>query len=124
MNAGTLSIGTADAACSLAEGVPIRVCAGAKLLLPTAAKAVAASPIKLDSAGKNFAKIILPVNQTCASLAVRDMYESSKWTTLPEGTYGSSESNAEFVRDDLFVGPGVLTVGASPTPNGVMFLIY
>ena len=124
VNGGTLAIGTADADCSLAVGIPIRVCTGAKLLLPTVTNAVAASPIKLDGAGKNSAKVILPVNQTCASLAVRDVYESTEWTALPEGTYGSSESAAEFVRDDLFVGPGVLTVGAAPTPNGVMFLIY
>lgn len=124
VNGGTLAIGTADADCSLAVGIPIRVCTGAKLLLPTVTNAVAASSIKLDGAGKNSAKVILPVNQTCASLAVRDVYESNEWTTLPEGTYGSSESNAEFVRDDLFVGPGVLTVGEAPTPNGVMFLIY
>ena len=124
VNGGTLAIGTADADCSLAVGIPIRVCTGAKLLLPTVTNAVAASSIKLDGAGKNSAKVILPVNQTCASLAVRDVYESNEWTTLPEGTYGSSESAAEFVRDDLFVGPGVLTVGEAPTPNGVMFLIY
>ena len=29
----------------------------------------------------------------------------------------------EFVRDDLFVGPGVLTVGEAKT-RGAMFLIY
>ena len=124
VNGGTLAIGTADADCSLAVGIPIRVCTGAKLLLPTVTNAVAASSIKLDGAGKNSAKVILPVNQTCASLAVRDVYESDEWTTLPSGTYGSSESAAEFVRDDLFVGPGVLRVGAAPTPNGVMFLVY
>lgn len=123
VNAGTLAIGTAAADCSIAVGIPIRVCAGASLLLPTVTNSVAASPIKLDSAGKNFAKIILPVDQTCASLAVRYMYESSDWSTLPKGTYGSSESSAEFVRDDLFVGPGVLTVGEAKA-RGVRFLIY
>ncbi len=123
VNGGTLAIGTDDADCSLAVGIPIRVCTGAKLLLPTVTNAVAASSIKLDGAGKNSAKVILPVNQTCASLAVRDVYESDEWTTLPSGTYGSSESAAEFVRDDLFVGPGVLTVGEAKT-RGVMFLIY
>lgn len=29
---------------------------------------------------------------------------------VPEGTYGSSESNAQYKRDDLFTGTGVLTV--------------
>ena len=123
VNAGTLAIGTDTADCSIAVGIPIRVCAGAKLLLPTTTNAVAASSIKLDGAGKNSAKVILPVNQTCASLAVRDVYESDEWTTLPSGTYGSSESAAEFVRDDLFVGPGVLTVGEAKA-RGVLFLVY
>ena len=124
VNAGTLSIGTADAACTLAEGVPIRVCAGAKLLLPTAAKAVAASPLKLDSHGKNFAKVVLPVDQACASLAVRDVSEGAEWTALPDGTYGSSASAAEFVDDDRFAGPGILTVGAAETVPGTVLLVW
>ena len=124
VNGGTLSIGTAAADCALAEGIPIRVCTGASLLLPTETNAVAASPIKLDGAGKNRAKVILPVNQTCASLAVRDVYESDAWTALPAGTYGSSVSGAEFVRDDLFAGPGVLTVGPAAPSTDVMLLIW
>ena len=124
VNGGTLAIGTADADCALAEGIPIRVCTGASLLLPTVTNAVAASPIKLDGAGKNRAKVILPVNQSCASLSVRDVYESDAWTTLPAGTYGSSGSGAEFVRDDLFAGPGVLTVGSAAPSTDVMLLIW
>ena len=124
VNAGTLAIGTAAADCSLAVGIPIRVCTGAKLLLPTVTNAVATSPIKLDSAGKNCAKVILPVNQSCASLSVRDVYESTEWTTLPAGTYGSTASGAEFVRDDLFAGPGVLTVGPAAPSTDVMLLIW
>ena len=123
VNGGTLAIGTVDADCSLSDGLPIRVCRGAKLFLPKS-NAVANSPIKIDGSAEAFGKIELPINQTCASLAVRDVFESDEWDDLPEGTYGSSESAAEFVRDDLFVGPGVLRVGAAPTPNGIMFLIY
>lgn len=122
VNGGTLAIGTADADCSLSDGLPIRVCRGAKLFLPKS-NAVANSPIKIDGSAEAFGKIELPINQACASLAVRDVFESDEWTTLPSGTYGSSESAAEFVRDDLFVGPGVLTVGEAKT-RGVMFLIY
>ncbi len=120
---GCLALGSAEYGIMLADNLPIRVCAGAKLILPSR-NAVAKNPVKIDGSAEAFGKVELPVNQTCASLAVRDVYESTEWTTLPEGTYGSSESNAEFVRDDLFVGPGVLTVGEAPTPNGVMFLIY
>ena len=124
VNAGTLSIGTADAACTLAEGVPIRVCAGAKLLLPTAAKAVAASPLKLDSTGPNHATVVLPVDQACSALYTRDLTETDAWTILAEGTYGSSESAAEIVNDDLFSGPGTLTVGAPAARTDVMLLIW
>ena len=123
VNGGTLAIGTSENECLLTAGLLIRVCRGAKLLA-NHANSLNGIAVKLDGAGGDFAKVILPGDRICASLAVRDVYESTEWDDLPEGTYGSSESNAEFVRDDLFVGPGVLCVGAAPTPNGVMFLIY
>ncbi len=120
--AGCLALGNAEHGITLAANLPVRVCAGAKLILPSS-NAIAKSPLKIDGSAEVFGKVELPVNQTCASLAVRDVFESTDWTTLPSGTYGSSESAAEFVRDDLFVGPGVLTVGEAKT-RGVMFLIY
>ena len=122
VNGGTLALGSVEYGITLADNLPIRVCAGAKLILPSG-NAVAKNPLKIDGSGGAFGKIELPVNQTCASLAVRDVFVSDEWATLPSGTYGSSESAAEFVRDDLFVGPGVLTVGEAKA-RGVMFLIY
>ena len=122
VNCGTLALGNAEYGITLANNLPIRVCAGATLK-PVAAKSIEKASLKIDGSGGAFGKVELSRSQTCASLAVRDVYESTEWTTLPEGTYGSSESNAEFVRDDLFVGPGVLTVGEAKT-RGVMFLIY
>ena len=50
--------------------------------------------------------------------------ESTEWTTLPQGTYGSSASAAEFVRDDLFTGSGTLTVGSAAPNTDVMLLIW
>ena len=123
VNAGTLALGTATESCLLTAGVPIRVCRGAKLFLPKT-ETLSDNPIKLDGSWGEYGTVELPVDQRVASVFVRDIAESDAWTTLPEGTYGSSESAAEFVRDDLFVGPGVLRVGAAPTPNGIMFLIY
>ena len=123
VNGGTLAIGTSENECLLTAGLLIRVCRGAKLLA-NHANSLNGIAVKLDGAGGDFAKVILPGDRICASLAVRDVYESTEWDDLPEGTYGSSESAAEFVRDDLFVGPGVLRVGAAPTPSGIMFLIY
>jgi len=126
VSGGTLALGDAEHGITLADNLPIRVCAGAKLILPKSG-AVEKCPLKIDGSAEAFGKVELPVNQTCASLAVRDVFESDEWTTLPDGTYGSSDSGAKFVRDDLFVGPGVLMVGEEPTPitpDSVQFLIY
>ena len=120
--AGCLALGNAEHGITLAANLPIRVCAGATLK-PVAAKSIEKAALKIDGSGGAFGKVELSRSQTCAALAVRDVFESDEWTTLPSGTYGSSESAAEFVRDDLFVGPGVLTVGEAKT-RGAMFLIY
>ncbi len=120
---GCLALGNAEYGITLANNLPIRVCAGATLK-PVAAKSIEKASLKIDGSGGAFGKVELSRSQTCASLAVRDVFESDEWTTLPEGTYGSSESSAEFVRDDIFTGPGVLRVGAAPTPSGLMFMIY
>ena len=122
VNGGTLALGSAEYGITLADNLPIRVCAGATLK-PVAAKSIEKAALKIDGSGGAFGKVELSRSQTCASLVVRDVFESDEWDDLPEGTYGSSESSAEFVRDDLFVGPGVLTVG-KPKSRGVMFLIY
>ena len=121
--AGSLALGNAEYGIRLKAGLPVRVCAGAKLVLQKR-NAIAKSQIKIDGAGDAFGTVVLAADQICASLAVRDVSESTAWTTLPEGTYGSSESGAEFVRDDLFTGTGILHVGAEPPPAGVLFLVY
>lgn len=123
VNAGTLAIGTAEADCSLADGLPIRVCRGAKLFLPKG-NAVANNPLKFDGSCGEYGTVELPVDQRIASVAVRDVFESEEWTTLPQGTYGSSASAAEFVRDDLFVGPGTLRIGPAAPTTDVMLLIW
>ena len=112
VNGGSLALGNSEYGITLADGLPVRVCAGATLILPSR-DAVANSPLKIDGSGGAFGKVELPVNQTCTSLAIRDVFESDDWTELPEGTYGATGSGAENVRDDLFAGPGVLTVGAT-----------
>ena len=123
--AGCLALGNSEYGIQLANGLPVRVCAGATLK-PIAANAIEKAALKIDGSAEAFGKVELSMNQTCASLSVRDVFESNEWTTLPEGTYGSSESSAEFVRDDIFTGSGVLYVGTAPAPapTGVMFLIY
>lgn len=49
-----------------------------------------------------------------AGVDTHDVFDSQDWKTLKSGVYGSSESGAEFVRDDLFSGSGTLTVARSP----------
>ena len=85
VNGGTLAIGTADADCSLADGLPIRVCRGAKLFLPKR-NAVANNPLKFDGTCGEYGTVELPVDQLIASVAVRDVFESDAWATLPAGT--------------------------------------
>ena len=123
VNAGTLALGTATESCSLTAGVPIRVCRGAKLILPQTGT-LSGNPVKLDGSCGEYGTVELPVDQRIASLSVRDVAESDAWTTLPEGTYGSSASSAEFARDDLFTGSGILTVGAAPPNTNVMLMIW
>ena len=123
VNGGTLSLGSADYGITLADGLPIRVCAGAKLILPSR-NAVAKSSLKIDGSGGAFGTVELPVDQRIASVSIRDVFDSEEWTTLPEGEYGSSDSSAEFIRDDLFTGPGVLTVGSAVPSTDVMLLIW
>ncbi len=120
---GCLALGNSEYGIQLKAGLPVRVCAGATLK-PVAAKAIERAALRIDGSAEAFGKVELSRSQICASLAVRDVYESDEWDDLPEGTYGSSESAAEFVRDDIFTGPGVLRVGAAPTPSGLMFMIY
>ena len=111
VNGGTLALGSADYGIRLKAGLPVRVCAGASLLLPQHS-AIARNPLRIDGSGGAFGKVVLSGNSPCASLEVRDVFESTEWTTLPNGTYGATGSGAEFVRDDLFAGTGVLAVGA------------
>ena len=111
VNAGTLALGNADHGIRLTAGLPVRVCAGASLLLPYH-NAISRNPLRIDGSGGAFGKVVLSGNSPCASLEVRDVFESAEWTTLPNGTYGATGSGAEFVRDDLFAGAGVLAVGA------------
>jgi len=60
-------------------------------------------------------EISADVEARSRKLCWRDYPETPEWQYLPSGTYGSSDSGAEFVRDDLFTGAGVLVVSPEPT---------
>ena len=125
---GCLALGSTDYGITLAEGLPVRVCAGATLKLP-AEKALKKNPVQIDGSAGAFGKIVLPVDQVCRSLSVRDVFESEEWTTLPGGYYGSSEAaglddRVEFVRDDLFAGPGVLRAGTPAAEAATLIMVW
>ena len=126
VNAGVLSLGTADRGCALANNLPVRVCAGATLVAPRP-DAVKKSVLWFDGAGGQFGRVELPdgVTAQCKKAFWRDYPKTPEWQSLPRGTYGSSDSgvSGEFVRDDLFVGTGTLRVVADDRiPPTIMIL--
>ena len=124
VNAGTLALGDKDRACVLAEDLPIRVCAGATLSVPNADSLIG-TILKMDGAAGWFGTVELPegVAAQCKEAYWRDYPETTEWQSLPSGIYGSSESLATIVRDDLFTGSGTLTVGDS-SPASTMILLW
>ncbi len=124
VNAGTLSLGDADHACSLAEDLPVRVYAGATLSVPHP-DSLQGTILRMDGAAGWFGKVELPegVAAQCKEAYWRDYPETPEWQSLPSGIYGSSESMATIVRDDLFSGTGTLTVGES-SPASTMIILW
>lgn len=66
----------------------------------------------MDGAAGWFGKVEMPAGVTaqCKKAYWRDYPETAEWQSLPRGVYGSSESAAPNVRDDLFSGTGTLCV--------------
>ena len=112
-NAGVLALGTTNHACTLAKDLPVRVCAGATLVVPRP-DAVKKNTVWFDGAGEQFGRVELPdgVAARCKKAFWRNWPKTPEWKSLPRGTYGSSYSgvSGEFVRDDLFSGTGTLRV--------------
>ena len=109
---------------ALAEGLPVRIYANATLSVPHA-DSLKGTILKMDGAAGWFGTVEIPagVEANCEKLFVRDYPDSPEWTELRRGTYGSSESPAQFARDDLFSGGGVLYVGPS-RDSGTMILLW
>ena len=124
VNAGTLTLGDATHACSLAKGLQIRVYANATLSVPNA-DSLQKTILRMDGAAGWYGKVELPsgVSASCKKLYVRDYPETPEWQSLVRGVYGSSESSAEFVRDDLFAGAGTLTVESDDVIQPTMFIV-
>ena len=124
VNAGTLSLGDATHACSLAEDLPVRVYANATLSVPHP-DSLQGTILRMDGAAGWFGKVELPagVEAQCKAAFWRDYPETPDWQELPRGVYGSSESPAAFVRDDLFTGSGTLLVGAGSRSSTMILLL-
>ena len=124
VNAGTLRLGTAARGCQLTPGIDVRVCAGATLTVPKA-RSISRTFLRMDGAGDQFGTVDLPdgVEERCRRLYVRNWPAEPEWTCLPPGIYGSSESGADNVRDDLFSGTGTLHVLTDETSTPAMLIL-
>ena len=93
------------------EELPIRIFANATLKLPNASSATG-NILKFDGAAGWFGKVEVPagVAVKCSKAYWRDYPETQEWQALKRGIYGSSESGAPNVRDDLFSGAGTLQI--------------
>ncbi len=111
VNAGSLQLGTADNSCQLAKDLPIRIYANATLKLPNDSSTTG-NILKFDGAAGWFGKVEVPegVAAKCKKAYWRDYPETAEWQVLKRGIYGSSESGAPNVRDDLFSGAGTLQI--------------
>ena len=125
VNAGSLALGSATGACNLAKDLPIRLFAGATLKLPNA-NSTGGTLLHFDGSAGWFGKVEIPsgVTAKCKKAYWRDYPETPEWQSLPRGVYGSSESAAQFVRDDLFSGQGTLQIVADDCIDATMLLIY
>ena len=109
VNAGILTLGTADRECALAKGLDVRVCSGAQLAVPREG-GLRGLFLRIDAVDGATGTVQLGADTTCKKLYVRDWPADPEWTTLPRGVYGSSASGAPNVRDDLFSGTGTVRV--------------
>lgn len=116
VNAGVLTLGTADLSCSLANNLPIRICAGATLAVPRA-DAVKKNLLQFDGAAAQFGKVEVPegVAAKCKKAYWRDYPETQEWQNLRRGVYTGDEAtalaNPKVVYDpEHFSGAGTLEV--------------
>lgn len=116
VNAGVLTLGTADLSCSLANNLPIRICAGATLAVPRA-DAVKKNLLQFDGAAAQFGKVEVPegIAAKCWKAYWRDYPETREWQNLSRGVYTGDEAtalaNPKVVYDpEHFSGAGTLEV--------------
>jgi len=122
VNAGVLTLGTANAACSLRRNLDVRVCSGAELAVPRT-DAIKGTFLRLDGVDGQFGTVTLDADTSCKKCYLRDWPVAPEWETLPRGSYGSSDSAAENIRDDLFAGTGILDVKTDDQKDPTILLV-
>ena len=115
VNAGVLTLGTAEYDCKLASDLPIRICAGATLGLPRT-DTVNRNTMWFDGAAGQFGKIEVTkgVAAKCKKAYWRDYPETDEWHPILRGIYTGDAATALAVGaiydPDHFSGTGTMEV--------------
>ena len=115
VNAGVLTLGTAEYDCKLASDLQIRICAGATLGLARV-DTVKRNTMWFDGAAGHFGKIEVPegVAAKCKKAYWRDYPETDEWQTILRGVYTGDAETAIAVGaiydPDHFAGKGTMEV--------------
>ena len=115
VNAGVLTLGTAEYDCKLASDLPIRICAGATLELARV-DTVKRNTMWFDGAAGQFGKIELPegIAAKCKKAYWRDYPETDEWHPILRGIYTGDAATALAVGaiydPDHFSGTGTMEV--------------
>ena len=115
VNAGVLTLGTAEAGCALAKDLPIRICSGATLGLPRA-DTVKLNTMWFDGAAGQFGKIEVQegVAAKCKKAYWRNYPETDEWQPILRGVYTGDAATSIAVGaiydPDHFAGSGTIEV--------------
>ena len=115
VNAGVLTLGTAEYSCMLSGDLQIRICAGATLGLPRV-DAIGRNMVWFDGAAGQFGKIEVPegVAAKCKKAYWRNYPETDEWQSILRGIYTGDPTTALAVGaiydPDHFSGAGTIEV--------------
>ena len=115
VNAGVLTLGTAEAGCALAKDLPIRICSGATLGLPRA-DTVKLNTMWFDGVAGHFGKIEVQegVAAKCKKAYWRNYPETDEWQPILRGVYTGDAATSIAVGaiydPDHFAGSGTIEV--------------
>ena len=120
VNAGPLTLGSADSPCVLSTNVPVRIFANATVSLPRG-DTLAGNELRFDGTAGTFGHIEIPagVAACCQRALVRDYPKSPEWTALEDGLYSGDEATASALgchfEPGFFTGAGTMRIGLEMT---------